>query len=251
MLYQKLANVKARANADGRTLRQTLFNAALCWMARAVLLPMRSDTRDDPFHTIFRNFVRMVNETREGKILEIGARARSGNQCGNLFGEGCRRTGVDILPGIGVDVVADAHALSKSFDAGTFDAAFCISVFEHLGMPWKVALEMNRVLKPGGLVFVATHPAWPLHDRPWDFFRFSSDGLRMLFNRFTGFEVVEVSEGLPCRIIPLANESSMVGVEREYAYLGISMIARKIGDPDPRLRWDVDLTEIIESAYPR
>jgi hypothetical protein len=33
----------------------------------------------------------------------------------------------------------------------------------------KVALEMNRIMKTGGLVMLATHQTWPLHEVPWDF----------------------------------------------------------------------------------
>jgi hypothetical protein len=155
------------------------------------------------------------------------------------------------MEGPNVDIIGDIHALSKIVTLDSFDAIFCISVFEHLGMPWKAVLELNKVMKTGGELFIATHSTWPLHDRPWDFFRFSSDGFRTLFNEATGFEIIEVHEGLPCRIVPLGFEPSMRGMERcSDAFLGISMRARKISSPDPKLAWDVKMEEILKTHYP-
>jgi 2-polyprenyl-3-methyl-5-hydroxy-6-metoxy-1,4-benzoquinol methylase len=88
-----------------------------------------------------------------------------------------------------VDVVGDAHSLAAHFPPKTFDGAYSISVFEHLAMRWKVVLDLNHVLKPEAVVFVSTHPAWPTHERPWDFWRFSTDAMRVLFNPATGFDV--------------------------------------------------------------
>ena len=117
-------------------------------------------------------------------------------------------------------------------------------------MPWKAALEINKILKPGGLVFIATHPTWPLHDRPWDFFRYSTDGFRAIFHHLTGFDIIDATEGLPCRIFPLGTEDSMNGMECHAAFLGVAILARKTGEPDPGLSWDIDLKEFITTQYP-
>ena len=72
-----------------------------------------------------------------------------------------------------MDVMGDAHKLSDYFDKDSFDVIFSMSVFEHLAMPWKVALELNKVLKPGGMMLHTTHQTWPLHEEPWDYWRYS------------------------------------------------------------------------------
>lgn len=242
---------RQRRLSGGPGLGWLFLNAILTKAARLCLAPISVKTGNDPYHVLFRDFIASVNGLERPRLMEIGSRARSGNIYVQGFAEHVSYVGMDIVPGPNVDVVGDAHALSSSFEAESFDALFCISVFEHLGMPWKAVLEMNKVLKPGGQVFLSTHPLWPLHDRPWDFFRFSTDGLRMLFNRFTGFEIVAACEGLPCRVLPLGSDASMRGMERNVnCHLGVALWARKVGEPDPRLRWDVDLEEIVKDAYP-
>ena len=50
-----------------------------------------------------------------------------------------------------MDVVGDAHTLSRHYPDAAFDAVMAFSVLEHLLMPWKLVIELNRVLKPGGI----------------------------------------------------------------------------------------------------
>ena len=57
-------------------------------------------------------------------------------------------------------------------------------------MPWVVAAEINKVLKVGGLTFHSTHFAFPIHERPWDFWRYTDQALRILFSPPLGFEVI-------------------------------------------------------------
>ena len=250
-ILQKINNRRKIFKGDWRGLITYTLEFALTSLARAILYPLNRDTTNDPHHQIFRNFVATVNALPSARLLEIGSRARSGNIYTQGFRKDIEYVGFDIIPGPNVDIVGDIHQLSKSIPNESFDAIFSISVFEHLAMPWKAALEMNKVLKVGGLVFIATHPTWPLHDRPWDFFRFSTDALRSLFHSHTGFEILEASEGLPCRIIPLAREISMQGMERsKTAFLAISMIAQKTGKPDPRLSWDIELKDFLTTHYP-
>ena len=87
-------------------------------------------------------------------------------------------------------VVADAHQLSSVLPASYFDAVTSTAVFEHLVMPWKVAIEMNRVMKVGAWAFIYTHQTIGMHDLPWDYFRFSDNAWKGIFNRHTGFEII-------------------------------------------------------------
>jgi SAM-dependent methyltransferase len=130
-------------------------------------------------------------------VLEIGSRARSGNTYRHLVHPEVDYVELDVAAGPNVDIVGDAHHLSRHVDA-TFDAVFSISVFQHWLMPWMVAIEMNRVMKPGALAYIQSHPAWPLHEEPWDFWRFSKDAWNGLFNAHTGFEMVDKGYAMGC-----------------------------------------------------
>jgi len=201
-------------------------------------------------HAAFARFAAAVNALEKPRLLEIGSRARSGNVYTDRF-PGADYVGFDVVAGENVHVVGDAHELSRYFPAGHFDAVFAVSVFEHLAMPWKVVLEMNAVLRTGGMACVFTHPTYPPHDRPWDFWRFTREAFDVLFSRPMGFQLVEAAEGLRCAVVPLANEPPLVGLWREPAHLGVTAWARKVGAPDPRARWDLAARDVVPTTYPR
>jgi SAM-dependent methyltransferase len=97
-----------------------------------------------------------------------------------------RYTGVDLAVG---DVAWDyshldavCNLIHLPFAQETFDAALCIQVLEHVPEPLSVLREIARVLKPGGCLFLTAPQSWPQHQKPHDFFRYTSFGLRHLFN---------------------------------------------------------------------
>jgi hypothetical protein len=213
------------------------------------LVQVQLDVSVDPYHRLFQNFLRNVNGLQQPSVLEIGSRARSGNVYSTCLDSQVVYTGMDIVAGENVDMVGDAHELSRLFTPGKFDAIFTISVFEHLAMPWKVALECNKVLKVGGLMFIGTHQTWPVHDAPWDFWRFSSSAWTALFNTDTGFRVVEAVMGLPCSVMPLGtSDPPLLGLIGEPAYLGSGVIVEKIGETS--LEWPVETKTVVEGLYP-
>lgn len=131
------------------------------------------------------------------RVLELGSRNVTGVNLRSLFSE-ADYTGFDFYPGENVDVVGDIHRLSACFEAGTqFDLIFCSAVLEHLHMPWVAAVEIQKMLKLGGHVFVETHFSFSAHERPWHFFQFSEMGLRALFNDALGFDLLDSGMGNP------------------------------------------------------
>lgn len=95
-------------------------------------------------------------------------------------------TNLDVYPFPEVDVVADASALP--FADGAVDAVVSESLLEHVADPVKVASEMSRVLKPGGLLYVSAPFVHPYHASPDDFNRWTVSGLKALF---PDLEIVE------------------------------------------------------------
>lgn len=62
------------------------------------------------------------------------------------------------------------------------DCALAIEVFEHCPEPEKVICEAWRVLKPGGLLFFTIPFLWPLHDVPYDEYRYTPYALERLLS---------------------------------------------------------------------
>ncbi len=206
----------------------------------------------DPYHAVFDEFFALGESLPSPSMLELGSRNRSGVLRRGMFPFCEDYIGFDVLEGEGVDVVGDAHNLSKYFPRDRFDLCYSVSVFEHLMFPWKIALEMNRVLKTGGYVLVLTHPVWPAHELPWDFWRFPENSFRALFNKPTGFEIVSITEGLPGKIYSLVEDPA---TQLFYTYplnIGAAVIARKTGDyREDLLKWDIDVSDVVGTMYPK
>lgn len=201
---------------------------------------------------LFDDFQRIVNDKRMS-VLEIGSRIVSpGSQSKRvLFPNADIYTGFDIHLDQNTDVVGDAHILSSYFDR-QYDAIFSLSVFEHLAMPWKVALEINRLLKNGGITYHSTHNAWPIHDAPWDFYRYTDNGLRSLFSRSIGFETLSCGYWSPVR---MHLDDPVKGQELHphcVSYGGVGILAKKIFDYDQECcKWNLETDEVVNgSIYP-
>lgn len=69
------------------------------------------------------------------------------------------------------------------------DCILCTEVLEHLSDPQSCVNETHRLLREGGVVFASTPFLYPIHADPYDFQRFTEDGLRHLFRNFKSVEV--------------------------------------------------------------
>ena len=124
-------------------------------------------------------FLRKYGTTAQ--VLEIGEGANKRNA--DIFPN---ITSLDVDPAQKPDVVGDAHHLP--FPDASFDVVLCSEVFEHLKDPKQGASEFRRVLKPEGLLLLTTRFVFPVHDAPYDFFRFTPYGLKEIFKDWTLLE---------------------------------------------------------------
>lgn len=109
--------------------------------------------------------------------------------CGHRWPEralpdGCRYVGID-HPQTATewyasrpDIFADAAALPLA--SGSVDCVLLLDVIEHLRDPGAALDEATRVLRPGGRVLLRVPFAYPLHDEPLDFRRWTQHGLAIL-----------------------------------------------------------------------
>jgi SAM-dependent methyltransferase len=80
------------------------------------------------------------------------------------------------------DLVADSHHLP--FADESFEAVVALNAFEHYRDPRRAALEIRRVLRPGGRVLIRTAFLQPQHEAPWHFFNCTRHGLEEWFKDF-------------------------------------------------------------------
>lgn len=201
----------------------------------------------DRGHRLFPEFVQRIRGLPAGRLLEIGSRARSGVSRREVAPADWGYVGLDIVEGVNVDVVGDAHSMSSLLPHDSFDAAMSLSVFEHLAMPWKVVLELNKLLKVGGIAFIQTHQAFPLHDEPWDFWRVSAHAWPVLFNAKTGFRVLEAAMAEPVHFVARRWHMGM-NLHESCGYAVSSVLVEKTGRS--ALSWDVDLADCLDNRYP-
>jgi len=88
-----------------------------------------------------------------------------------------------------LDYVAALHDMP--IESNSFDAVLCTQVLEHLEWPRESVKEMYRVLKPGGRLFLTAPMSHSEHQVPYDFFRYTSFGLRSICEH-AGFKELEI-----------------------------------------------------------
>jgi len=204
-------------------------------------------------HLKWQKYLYEIGNKPGMRILEIGSREVTGESSARKEFSLAKYIGFDYYPGKNVEVVGDAHKLSSYFeDQEKFDIVYSSACFEHFAMPWIVAVEISKLLKIGGIVFVETHFSYSSHERPWHFFQFSDMALRTLFSPALGFECIEAGMSNPIvgRFSSLADDylknKRVTGLYCHSEYLG-----KKITDVED-FDWEkVDLIDVIgETQYP-
>lgn len=200
-----------------------------------------------PSGRLLAQFESIIEGDQYSAMLDIGGRARSGV----LYADNYRSKKVvvlDILPGDGVDVVCDAHKMSSVLPRDSFDVVFSVSVFEHLAMPWKVAVEMNRIMRVGAVGLIVTHQTVGMHDMPWDYFRFSDSAWKGLFNKHTGFEILGTELGDIQYIIPNTYQPRYHEVEKTGGYEYSAVLVKKVSETT--LDWPLTADDVTQDMYP-
>lgn len=160
---------------------------------------MKGITQDfnPPFtqpHFLIRNrllhAIALLAPQLKGKMMDFGC------------GQKPYRSLFDVAEYIGVDFENPGHSHANEsidvfydgktipFTEETFDSIFCSEVFEHIFNLPEILKELNRVLKPGGLILISCPFAFCEHEVPNDFARYTSFAIKYLMAQ-NGFEMVE------------------------------------------------------------
>ncbi len=139
--------------------------------------------------------VALAAAKRPPNVLQVGSRNLVADRnernwrslVAKRFGPKAGFLGIDLLEGSNVDQVLDICSPAKTIKAklgdGGFDLVICCHVLEHTRDPLRAAQNIESLLRPGGLAFVATPWSQAFHATPDDYWRFSMRGLMLLFGQ--------------------------------------------------------------------
>ncbi|MBD2666452.1 putative methyltransferase [Richelia sinica FACHB-800] len=140
-------------------------------------------TRGKPVDRYYLNqFIQEIKNQIVGNILEIGGTPKDKD-----FYEvnpGTSYQVMNIEPGLGIDIVGDAHDVSI-IQPASFDSIVIFNVLEHCYAPWQVVENIYTWLKPGGKCFAMVPNAVRLHATPVDYWRPLPDAFAWMFRNFS------------------------------------------------------------------
>jgi SAM-dependent methyltransferase len=112
--------------------------------------------------------------TEPVRVLDLGA---GGSPYRYLFPNAVyQRADLPEVAGLDFHIAADGHVDAPS---EAFDVVLSTQVLEHCVDPAVYLAEARRVLRPGGRLLLSTHGVFEDHGCPFDFFRWTRDGLTL------------------------------------------------------------------------
>lgn len=140
-------------------------------------------TRGTPVDRYYLSqYLKEIQTQIDGNILEIGGIPKDKD-----FYEVNPGTSYQIMniePGLGIDIVGDAHDPSI-IKPESFDSIVIFNVLEHCYAPWQVVENIYTGLKPGGKCFAMVPSAIRLHATPMDYWRPLPDAFAWMFRNFS------------------------------------------------------------------
>jgi SAM-dependent methyltransferase len=140
---------------------------------------------------------RYMHAGKRYRVVDFGSRISPKQSLTHrqlLDGHDCEYTGVDIQAGRNVDLVMK-KPYRVPLKSNIADVVFAGQVFEHIPFFWASVLELARVMKPGGYLFLTVPSRGHLHSK-YDCWRYYPDGLRAMA-AFTGLELREAHTDFP------------------------------------------------------
>lgn len=123
----------------------------------------------------------IAKDTPEPPILVIGSGGTT-EQIVKKLNPNSLIVSLDIDQSRNPNVVADG--LKMPFKDGQFQSVYLLEVLEHTPFPNLLIEEIRRVMAERSILFVSTPFLLGIHDRPYDYFRFTEYGLNHLLRYF-------------------------------------------------------------------
>jgi SAM-dependent methyltransferase len=124
-------------------------------------------------------------------LLDVGCGTRPFRDMYDRYVEYSVGTDVPYSPHDIGEVQVLANGMALPFADEVFDIILCTEVMEHVPEPAMLMAEFSRMLKPGGLLVMTTPFMVPVHEAPYDFYRYTNHGLIHLCGK-AGLTVREI-----------------------------------------------------------
>ena len=98
------------------------------------------------------------------------------------FFRGQEYVGCDMREGPGVDRVLNLHDIELADES--VGSVLSLDTLEHVEYPHRAMQEIHRVLKPGGLAVISSVMKFPIHDFPYDYWRFTPEAFKSILKPF-------------------------------------------------------------------
>lgn len=145
------------------------------------------------FFVLKRRITKLIKEVPKSKqdlVLDVG--------CGespyyHKLVKG-RIVSADINKSGTTDIICNSHSIPLKKER--FDKVLCINSFYYFSNPFKAVEEINRVLKKNGKLVMIMPFIYPIHDAPFDKYRFTEYGIRNLLKDNFKIERIKTVGGI-------------------------------------------------------
>jgi len=134
---------------------------------------------------------RYVDKSHHMKVVDIGSYDVNGSYKPIFGSNNIKYIGIDMQEGPNVDIVLKSH-YKFPIRSDSIDLVISGQTFEHVEFFWLTWIEMVRITKPGGMIFLIAPSRGPEHRYPQDCWRFYPDGYRALA-KYGNVEILEVT----------------------------------------------------------
>jgi SAM-dependent methyltransferase len=200
-------------------------------------------------------------------VLEVGSKnyGSVSYDYRSLFAGIGEYVGTDLAPGNGVEIVADLtsdfESLPERLRKTKFGTIICMSVMEHVRDVYRFAANLRRLLADDGIAFISVPWVWRFHGYPSDYWRFSPEALKFLFEPL----VLDVARSCisfkdPGAVRPLSNDILNVYPDYEADYAPrtragrlaeriYTRLAGRLAPPSKRSRGQVLYPTMINAVF--
>jgi SAM-dependent methyltransferase len=116
---------------------------------------------------------------RQVRVLDVGCGVKPYYPF--FAGVAASYVGVDVVDNPAAELIGSVEALPV--EDASFELVLCTQVLEHCDDPAQAVRELRRVTAPGGRVLASTHGVQVYHPSPGDYWRWTHEGLRRLFEQ--------------------------------------------------------------------